>query len=239
MTTATAVEVKETGMIFTGESIRAILNGKKTQTRRVIKPQPLESWMTNGTSASGNPVDWSRYYKTVRGQTRKNLWIMHPTENKEITCPHGGPGDRLWIREAFAHLADLKTKDPGTAALMSRAFFRADHPTGLSHDDATDLKWRSPLFLPRELCRITLQITNIRVERIRDINEADAIAEGVRQLRDGSGTYAGREGPGNLVTPWPTAKEAFADLWDSINAKRGFSRDSNPWVWVISFRKIG
>lgn len=85
---------------------------------------------------------------------------------------------------------------------------------------------------------LTLEVNSIRVERLQEISEADAIAEGVRELRDGSGTYAGREGPRNLVTPWLTAKEAFADLWDTINAKRGYSWESNPWVWVIEFKKV-
>ena len=103
---------------------------------------------------------------------------------------------------------------------------------------AVSTNWRTPIFMPRWASRIPLEITNVRVERLQEIGEADAIAEGVRELRDGSGTYAGREGPRNLVTPWETAKEAFADGWDSINAKRGYPWSSNVWVWVIEFKKL-
>lgn len=89
--------------------------------------------------------------------------------------------------------------------------------------------------MPRWASRIVLEISGVRVEQLQDISEEDAEAEGIRQMRDGSGMFVGREGPGCLVTPWPTAREAFADLWDGINGKRA-SWESNPLVWVIEFR---
>ncbi len=92
MSTETAV--KERPILFSGPMVKAIRDGRKTQTRRVITPQPSESWM-NGTSVFSKPAEWAHYYKTVRGQIRKNLWIMHPTKNKEIVCPYGTPEDRL------------------------------------------------------------------------------------------------------------------------------------------------
>jgi hypothetical protein len=227
MTTATAVEVKETPIIFSGPMVNAILVGKKTQTRRVIKPQPLESWMTNGTSVSSKPVDWSQYYKTVRGQRRKNLWIMHPTENKEIVCPKGAPGDRLWVKEAiryslehtnFYYCAD--NQGVGNDRFVS---FMESRPDWSSHYRVRPNL--NPRFMFRWASRITLAITEIRVERIQDISAADCRAEGVEQIdpRASDVTIIGR----------------FRSGWDSINAKRGYSWDSNPWVWAISFRKTG
>src|ERR1051325_7929348 len=83
-------------IIFSGPMVRAILEGRKTQTRRVIKPQPQDSWMNNPNT------NWADYYKRDRfGRLVKHLWISHPTENKEIVCPYGKPGDRLWVRETF------------------------------------------------------------------------------------------------------------------------------------------
>src|ERR1051325_10669064 len=187
--TATATEIKERPISFTGPMVKAILAGQKTQTRRVIKPQPSESWMTSGTSVFGKSPDWSRYYKTVRGHMRKNLWIMHPIDNKEIVCPKGKPGDRLWVKEAiryslehtnFYYCAD--NQGVGNDRFVS---FMESRPDWSSHYRVNP--YLNPRFMFRWASRITLQITNIRVERLQEISEADAIAEGVRQLRDGSG----------------------------------------------------
>lgn len=252
---STDVEVKERPIIFSGPMVRAILEGRKTQTRRVIKPQPSDAWMREAVT------DWSEYYKPTRVGLKKYLWICHPTENKEIVCPYGKPGDRLWVRETFVLEQDVDENEPpfsdGRPLMRNndmeaewawlRPHYRATDPTpelsceGAPHQcDGREpcCHWKPSIFMPRWASRITLEITNIRVQRIQGISEADAIAEGVRQLRDGSGTYAGREGPGDLVTPWLTAKEAFADGWNSINAKRGYSWESNPWVWVITFKKL-
>jgi hypothetical protein len=220
MTTATAVEVKETGMIFTGESIRAILNGKKTQTRRIIKPQPLESWMRH------EITDWSEYYKRGRFGLKKHLWICHPTENKEIACPHGGPGDRIWVKEAIHY------------SLEHTNFYYSADGQGVGNDRFVRFMesrrdWTSqyrvrpnlnPRFMFRWASRINLEITEIRVERIQDISRADAIAEGLDPFM------------GKDETAW---RAGFQIGWNEINTKRGYSWDSNPWVWVTSFRKIG
>jgi hypothetical protein len=146
-----------------------------------------------------------------------------------LACRYGKRGDHLYVREALRwseglvynadRVAVAKEKTPGDFTQTIRDFITGQ-------------------FMPRWASRITLEITDIRVQRVQEISEADAIAEGVRQLRDGSGTYAGREGPGNLVTPWPTAKEAFADLWDTINLKRGFGWKQNVWCWAITFKKL-
>lgn len=81
---------------------------------------------------------------------------------------------------------------------------------------------------------MTLELTGVRVERLQDVSEADAMAEGVRLMRDGSGVWVGREGPDRRVTPWLTAREAFTDIWESINGSGSW--DANPWVWVLEFK---
>lgn len=220
---AKQIEVKERPIIFSSAMVNAILEGRKTQTRRVVKPQPLDSWMLH------RNTDWSEYYQRTRFGLKKHLWIAHPTENKEIVCPKGVPGDRLWVKETFGIPAapyEKRTKE--------LVVYRADQSPALR--EANKYFWRNVRNMPRWASRIALSITNIRVERLQRISEADAIAEGVRQLRDGSRTFAGREGPGNLVTPWPTAKEAFADGWELINGKQSWA--DNPWVWVIEFKRF-
>lgn len=237
---AKQVEVKERPILFSGPMVRAILEGRKTQTRRVLKSKWFELSEESGhlRYTEYDPPRWHHGDADEDGRYLAGSGPFDPKKQSDQRhaasfCPYGGNGDRLWVREAFAHLADLKTKDPGTAALMSRAFFRADHPTGLSHDDASDLKWRSPLFLPRSLSRLTLEVTNVRVERLQEITQADAIAEGMRR-HHASGVYS----TGADLSCYATAREAFAHGWDSSNQKRGFPFDSNIWVWVIEFRKL-
>lgn len=154
---------KEHPILFSGPMIRAILKGRKTQTRRVLKVD------------TDAPVE----EPYVLGYEPDGAWFSCATDGTAsiVFCPYGREGDRLWVRETFVPMADLKTKDPGIYALQSRAFFRADHPTGLSHDDGEELRWRPSIFMPRALSRITLEITDVRVERLQEITSADIQAD--------------------------------------------------------------
>lgn len=154
---------------------------------------------------------------------------------KPLHCPYGGPGDRLWVRETF------NRTDPG--GLNGLYYYRAD--TGFPWGDAYIgiEAWKPSIFMPREASRITLEITDVRLERVQDISEADAIAEGLYK-------FSGRQLCGMPeVDTWdgrnffyhPDTRAARFDywnLWDKINAKRGFGWDKNPWVWVITFKRI-
>lgn len=187
--------------------VRAILDGRKTQTRPVIKPQPLDSWM------SSSKYSWSEYYQRNRwGKLEKYLWISHPTENKEIVCPCGAPGDRLWVRETW-YCAGEHECDGYPVRYREEAELVAEVSTS----------WRPPIFMPRWASRITLEIKSVRVERLREISEADAAAEGVDPFM-GQDALAYRA--------------AFQIGWNELNAKRGYSWESNPWVWVIAFSKL-
>lgn len=140
-----------------------------------------------------------------------------------LACPYGWPGDRLWVRET------LYTSD-------GDVFYRADDLAVDCDDQPETDHWKlsgqtiPSIFMPRWASRITLEITDVRVQRLQAISEADAQAEGV------TAALFAQLWP-SLPLP-PAADHAFAHLWDSINAKRGFGWDANPWVWAISFRRV-
>jgi hypothetical protein len=191
--------------------VRAILAGTKTQTRRVMKPQPTHF----------NPVGVPRLARPVG-------------PNADIACPHGRPGDRLWVRETFA-CCDAVLEERGRPV-----FYRAT-----DYQEVKAGRWRPSIHMPRWASRITLEITDVRVERLADISEADAIAEGTTTVR--SADWERKHFPdwrrefdaacAQKVKPplGPTPRRAFQALWEEINGPNSW--DANPWVWAISFRR--
>lgn len=219
MTTATAV--RERPILFSGEMVRAILAGRKTQTRRVVK----RVVRYNGVSY----VSWP-----------EPGWIPEWTPEliaSDWRCHYGAPGDRLWVREtwgydhAAAHAAEER---------RGPFVYRVD---GESVIRTVDGRWRPSIHMPRWASRLTLDVTDVRVERLQDISTADAAAECdvASILRPGhplhSAAFARGE-PGDVNGRLAGAIEAFAALWDSLNAKRGHGWDVNPWVWVVSFTRV-
>jgi len=210
--------MKERPILFSGSMVQAIQDGRKTITRRVIKPQP------------GNAID------RVRFDADYNSWIDEAFDFvKKRKCPYGVPGDRLWVRETF-------WRQPGEALPGLKLIYKADNPDFM--DGRTNpmtkrfYKWRPSIHMPRWASRITLEVIDVRVERVRDITEQDAKAEGISVLPlqsedDHSAWY--QSAPG--VHQARNARVSFASLWDSINAKRGYGWDTNPWVWVVEFRR--
>jgi len=202
-------------IIFSGESVRAILAGQKTVTRRVIKPQPTlphyDEWLhadgSVGAAFSGRGI--------VGGAAVDVRW-----------CPYGKPGDRLWVRETFRETWDIdqtpvmEYQAGGTRIIAGQSVRHGAHRC-----TSVLPRWRPSIFMPRWASRITLEIVSVRVERVCEITEEDAIAEGVK-----FGTYR----PNECRT---CARVAFMDTWDALNAKRGFSWDSNPWVFVVEFKR--
>lgn len=192
--------MKERPILFSAEMVRAILGGRKTQTRRVIKdPHGL---LKNYTP-TGKTVDYG--YGTRCG-------VKFSDTTMTIPCPYGQPGDRLWVREAFG----LDFDD----AILYRACKYGSKP----FDPGQEIRWKPPIHMPRVASRIDLEITEVRVERLQDISEADALAEGCE------------EGPDDDVTGGSTAYQEFAKLWCKI--KGADSWVANPWVWAISFKRI-
>jgi hypothetical protein len=205
--------VQERPILFRAEMVRAILDGRKTQTRRVVKPATIK----------------------LLEAARQAGEVEYPPENagddKYIAqfCPHGQPGDRLWVRETFCTSRRTVNKPTGD--------FQCNRVRGLWEFSIfrervmrpEDYRWKPSIFMPRWASRIALEITGVRVERVQDISEKDAIAEGVRAPDARRWTCNAK------LTP---QADAFAVLWDSINAKRDYSWESNPWVWVISFNRV-
>ena len=234
--------IKERPILFNGAMVRAILAGRKTQTRRVIdskrvldaaqKKIGFEFSMEHA-RASNFVAELERLgvIKPAAAPFRSmqlSVPIRHPDDARtpwqdcgyhRMYCPLGAPGDRLWVRET--HLIRGAGTDCG---------YRAD----MSDFDAVGIGamyggWKPSIFMPRWASRITLEITGVRVERVRQISGGDAIAEGIIPLFSASDTPEMRAA---------TAVAAYSNLWDSINKKRGFGWDVNPWVWVIEFKRV-
>jgi hypothetical protein len=222
----TMTEVRERPILFSGEMVRAILAGAKTQTRRVVKPQP--------------------HAETIRAlRSHDRWWYFDRIEEGEFgevvqqdatRCPYGQPGGHLWVREAWACPKQLGGSYQREKLLHREAFEREN---GDWRGWRGNLRWKPSIHMPRWASRITLEITYVRVERVQEISEEDAIAEGVSVLslqsaEDPSAWWQTAPGVNQSRTP----QGAFSKLWDQINGARGYGWDANPWVWVVSFRRI-
>lgn len=195
---------RERPILFTGPMVRAMLDGRKTQTRRVIKPQPGP----DGISDDVLPQEYGRAWRDAEGRVYR--------------CPYGQPGDLLWVRETW------RVHDAAEAEIGYRADGRVIRR--LDMEDNTiwraskgRTKWRPSIHMPKWACRLWLRVKDVRVERLMDITVEDAKAEGVEP--------AGQEGDSRR---W---RGGFRDLWDSINLKRGFGWELDPWVWVVEFER--
>lgn len=202
--------MKERPIIFSAPMVRAILAGTKTQTRRVVKRYSADciGWFDDGDGLWAqrfiDPSSGSPYLKSWRDR-----------------CPFGLPGDRLWVRETWKHIEGGAIYDASGGiidAFDPETIYRADRPNRYG-------PWMSPIHMPRWASRITLEITGVRVERLQDISEADAMAEGV-SMPDGTPT------PPDF---WSYQQE-FRHLWEQINGPGSW--DADPWVWVIEFKRL-
>lgn len=155
-------------------------------------------------------------------------------------CPYGQPGDRLWVRESFADLRGTGIEHrPDPDGPLQRYAFAADSPPGSASDEARKdfgIKWKPSIHMPRSACRILLEITAVRVERLQNISEEQALAEGIdlERLADSQERYD--MVADHNMTGRPTAGGAFRDLWASINGIESW--DANPWVWVVEFKRV-
>ncbi len=222
--------MKERPILFSGPMVRAILDGRKTQTRRVIKPQPVPMGVS---SYGGTRQGWNWKRETLNrswNDDDKDPYRKTCLATKALSghCPYGQPGDRLWVRETWGriHPGALSKLDPDPKSTFWRIAYRADGETVPSMEEHGE-KWKPSIFMPEFASRITLEIESVRVDRVQEITEEDAKAEGVEFMRfhpDSDETLSSRD--------------LFEILWDSINLERGFGWESNPWVWVITFRRI-
>jgi len=201
--------MKERPILMSGPLVVATLEDRKTKTRRVVVPQPPRQLFG---------VDQNDF----------NTWVLASRDNPDepdwsfsVRCPYGRVGDRLWVREthaivpATAYRASVGVQqtidptDPDHAAIYSAGWDRSSPGT----------RWRPSIHMPRWASRLTLTITDVQVERVQEITPADKEAEGLNEDQG--------YGPA-----------AFESLWNQINGKRGYSWESNPWVWVISYTRV-
>jgi hypothetical protein len=213
---------REKPILFSAPMVRAILAGAKTQTRRVVKPQPptVESVLAKSGST----------YSIFRGEHSEHfhvagpVWAVREAMGREpvFRSPYGYAGERLWVRETFTHIR-------GNGI---RTWYRADGEPRDSKGEilatrAGEARWFPSIYMPRHESRITLEVTGVRVERLQSVTEDDAKAEGV---------------PPMLGAPEPVDpqyRDGFRQLWDGINGTRpGCAWADNPFVWVVSFKRV-
>lgn len=268
--------MKQRPILFNGEMVRAILDGRKTITRRVIKPQPQE--VVDGIGC---------HRRSDRRVDKPWLWTSgreecYP-EGEWFACPYGQPGDLLWVRETFqicsSYHADCRDNAPPFSdgrptrhisdpdyPYWEQCYYAASDPCPELLDVDTDdvlCRWRPSIHMPKWAARIWLEVKAVHVERVQDISDADAKAEGAfftdygRNCGHGGGPW---RDVGDCPAPenthpqrngWamvPTTSDAqclgaprwaFANLWERINAARGYGWDENPWVWVVEFERTG
>ena len=225
--------MKERGILMSAPMALGALNGSKTQTRRVIKlphQNPLGQWeaLPWGGPNGGRLRDGS----TVPAQ----MVIGHSRTGDIIGYPNGQPGDRLWVREAWRVIEGADSTPPRDLSPAHRIWFEADRLQQPGFG-----KFRPGMFMPRWASRTLLEITDIRVERLQDISEADAVAEGIRissAARRSDACY------GIYECLMPDGKTHFNDsaydlyriLWEQINGAGSWA--TNPWVWVVVFKRL-
>jgi hypothetical protein len=224
----------EKPIIFSTDMVKAILEGRKTQTRRVIKPQPPEDEYIHGPEV---------YEPAIRGKDGE-LEPGTPVygiycEEWGIKCPYV-PGMTLWVRETWYYESHMY--DPSEGEALYRYVYKADNPDYPVDVGVGEHGWKPSIHMPREAARLFLKVTNVRVERLQDISPIEIVAEGIdvpdcRQCVKDYGNPCCRDEESECGLQ-DDAVINFRELWDSINAKRGYGWDANPWVWVVEFERM-
>jgi len=212
---------KDHPILFRSELVRAILEGRKTQTRRIIRPE------------------WWRCLDPEDAIDRVQALPQ---------CPYGQRGTHLWVRETWRPYEDPKTCIDGVLFRADGSFREIENTKEAAdkwldaRGDKSTPNWRPSIFMPRWACRLKLEIVKVRIERLQEITEKDARAEGIEERVVQVGKHSNptpiypafseREGG------FHSARAAFEFGWDSINAPRGFGWDANPWLWVLDFKRV-
>lgn len=230
---------KDIPMIFNDQMVRAILDGRKTQTRRIMKFQPenAELGLRRITDSS------------VAKEVGMYFWSLSDAcgvkqRSKVFSCPFGEVGDRIWVRETFQgplfdyDQKDEYSKDSSKFEKPEYCVYRADGkpaPEFLDADDNLRCRWRPSIHMPRWASRIVLEITDVRVERLASISQEDAAREGLIKL-PASGRYCLNQGDQYFGGASHDAREVFSWLWESIYGEDSWK--ANPWVWVVEFKRV-
>lgn len=211
--------MKERPILFSGPMVRALLAGSKTQTRRVIKDQSIGERFSHMTEDGRAHLEWLGTPCCGTG-----VWDV-PEYSAQVACPYGQPGDRIWVRESFMPVpleaAPGPSQTPWSIAYAAGGQTELLAPSSYNPTLYNYERWTPSIHMPRWASRITLEVTGVRVERLQDISEADALAEGVpNSLHLSGGRFA---------------RENFAHLWWTIHGDDAWA--ANPWVWVIEFNQ--
>ena len=213
-------ETERHPILFSAPLVRAILNGEKTQTRRVMKPQP----------------DFQKPPLRVAGELP--LWLL--PDGDTIKCPYGQPGDVLMVREAFQIYErysieydewDVWPGTPKEAVESGRVGRDLSVKYAASSSIPDEHGLRPSIHMPYELCRIRLRVEDVRVERVQEISFSDIVAEGVEPVHP-------QQVNGDEQEAMNVTRLRFRELWNDINADRGFPLKSNCWVWVVEFSRV-
>jgi hypothetical protein len=214
----TEAAVKERPILMSAPMVRAILAGQKTQTRRIVKPQPRSCdhslWPDAPKSGPWMRDDIGEFYCGTCGNGVEVAGTKSGVRG--LRCPHGQPGDRLWVRETWAWPGEeqfIYRADPWAAELVEKWKTDPNYP---------QVSWKPSIHMPRRASRITLEVTGVRVERLQDISEEDARAEGCAEWQSTSMLCL--------------ATDAFKTLWTKINGAESWA--ANPYVWCVSFRRV-
>lgn len=237
--------MKERGIIFNGEMVRALLDGRKTQTRRIVSDRHLNLIDIGSQIGECYPLECGVDHANSQSYYREH-------------CPFGIVGDRIWVRETWGVVSHELDEDgriqpcspdrPATAInempfgngfYSGHAIYAADGDFTWGDDDGYEdgrSCWKPSIHMPRAACRILLEITGVRIERLNGISEADAEAEGIDMdaLADSQDCYDCIAD--HNMTGRPTATGAFKYLWESIYGEESWK--ANPWVWVIEFKVV-
>lgn len=228
-----ATQSKERPILFSGPMVRAIMEGRKTQTRRIVSPQPEVMY-----EYPSQPELLEFLHPETSGTYSRESFARN-------CCKFGLVGERLWVRESFCQLRREHYHDgskPREAFMdvynrVNGCAYAADTQPGTDGDDIRKeygYKWTPSIHMPRWASRITLEITDVRVERLNDLSEADAIAEGIEPVRKIWKLYGKRQ-PGTAdATGQP--RKSYVSLWEAINGPESWAE--NPFVWVVQFRRI-
>lgn len=215
--------IKERGMLFGPEMVKAILAGIKTQTRRAIKYQPMDMQGTEPYLIECSKTGLGVYFEGYEPDEGRLWWYPDNREPHDATpshecCPYGKIGDKIYVRETWC-ICDNR----GMLGPCYRASF--DKTTPKACDGMR--KWKPSIHMPKLAARIWLEIKDIRVERVKDISDEDALAEGCKEWHSKKAWVEKLNHPGNY-------RNSYHALWDSIYG----NWDKNPWVWVIEFEII-
>lgn len=229
--------MKEKPILFKGAMVRAILAGSKTQTRRILKgpwkhkPEPC---FCGGEEEEGDADSWG--WEVEQDNDFPNGFQAI----RNAPCSYGAPGDRLWVRETF-YCDHFQYPDAEIADMKELLYYRATDvaPCGECYTgfagETMDCPWRPSIHMPRWASRLTLEITDVRVQRLQDITEEDAVSEGIEpceMLPDSHWRVYGKgNGSSTRSEVW-----SYQTLWESINGPGSW--DLNPWVWALEFEPV-